>query len=57
MKLLTNEQQESYEIAKICYICKENFENRYMKDKKYCKSKIIVIIQGNTEVLTIQYVI
>ena len=27
MKLMTKEQQESYEIAKICY----------MEDKKYCK--------------------
>ena len=34
MKLLTNEQQESQENAKICYICKENFENKYVKDKK-----------------------
>ena len=37
MKLLTKEQQESYENAKICYICKEKFENKYVKDKKYCK--------------------
>ena len=37
MKFLTKEQQESYENAKISYICKENFENRYLKDKKYCK--------------------
>ena len=37
MKLLTKEQQESYENAKICYICKEKFENKYLKDKKYCK--------------------
>ena len=36
-KLLTKEQQESYENAKICYICKENFENKYLKDKKYRK--------------------
>ena len=21
----------------ICYICKEKFENKYLKDKKYCK--------------------
>ena len=35
MKLLTKEQQESYENAKICYICKETFENKYVKDKKY----------------------
>ena len=34
MKLLTKEQQESYENAKICYICKEKFENEYLKDKK-----------------------
>ena len=37
MKLLTKEQQESYENAKICYICKEKFENKYFKDKKYRK--------------------
>ena len=35
MKLLTKEQQESYENTKICYICKEKFENKYLKDKKY----------------------
>ena len=57
MKLLTKEQQESYENAKICYICKEKFKNRYMKDKKYLKLEIIVIIQGNMEVLRIAYVI
>ena len=32
MKLLTKEQQESYENAKICYICKEQFEIKYLKD-------------------------
>ena len=37
MKLLTKEQQESYEISKVCYICKEKSENKYLKDKKYCK--------------------
>ena len=37
IKLLTNKQQESYENPKFCYICKENFENRYAKDKKYFK--------------------
>ena len=36
-KLLTKEQQESYENATICYICKEEFENKYVKDKKYRK--------------------
>ena len=34
MRLLTEEQQESYENVKICYICKEKFENKYLKDKK-----------------------
>ena len=37
MKLLTKEQQESYEKADICYICKEKFENKYLKDEKYRK--------------------
>ena len=32
MKLFTKEQQESYKNEKICYICKENFENKYVKD-------------------------
>ena len=29
--------KSSYKNAKICYICKEKFENRYLKDKKYRK--------------------
>ena len=29
IKLLTKEPQESYEITKICYICKETLENKY----------------------------
>ena len=37
MKLLTKEQQESSENAKICYICKEKLENKYLEDKKYHK--------------------
>ena len=40
----------------IYYICKEKFENKNVKDKKYRK-EIIVIIQGNIEVLRIAYVI
>ena len=40
MKLLKKEEQESYENAKICYICKEKFENKYVKAKKYFKVKI-----------------
>ena len=37
MNLLTKEQQELYANAKICYICKEKIENKYLKDKKYRK--------------------
>ena len=37
MKLLTKEQQKSYENAHIYYICKQKFENKYLKDKKYSK--------------------
>ena len=33
MKLLTKEQKELYENAKICYICKEKFENKLLKDR------------------------
>ena len=50
MKQLTKEQQESYKNAKIC-------ENKYLKDKNTVKLEIIVIIQGNIEVLRIAYVI
>ena len=35
MKLLTKEQQKSYENSKLCHISKEKFENKYLKDKKY----------------------
>ena len=35
MKLLTTEQQESYENSKICHICNEKFQNKYLADKKY----------------------
>ena len=34
-KLLTKDQQESYEYTKICYISKEKFDDKYVKDKKY----------------------
>ena len=37
MKLLTKQQQESYENAKIYYICKEKFKNKSLRDKKFCK--------------------
>ena len=35
IKLLTNEQWKSYENTKKCYICKEKFEDKSVKDKKY----------------------
>ena len=35
MELLTKDQQESYENAKIYYICKEKLENKFLKDKKH----------------------
>ena len=35
MKLSTNKQKESYENAKICYICQEKFKDKYAKDKKF----------------------
>ena len=38
MNLLSKEQQESHENAKICYIYSEKFENKYVKDKKYHKA-------------------
>ena len=34
MKLLAKEQQESYENSKICNISNEEFENKYLEDKK-----------------------
>ena len=34
INLLANEQQESYENAKVQYICKEKFKDKYAKDKK-----------------------
>ena len=58
MKLLTNEQQKSYENAKTCYICKERFEDKYAKDKKYIsKLDTTSIMQVNTVVLHKTYVI
>ena len=47
MKSLTKEQHKSFENLNICYICKEKFEKKYVKDKKYLKLEIIVIMQEN----------
>ena len=57
MKSLTNEQQKSYENAKICYFGKEKFENKYVKDKNILKLEIIAIIRVNIEVLHIAHVV
>ena len=37
MKLLAKEQQNSYENAKLCYICKEKFENKHLENKEHRK--------------------
>ena len=57
MRFLTKELQKSYENAKICYICKEKLKYNYLKDKKYRKVRIIVIIQENMKVLLVAYAI
>ena len=36
-KLLTKELQESFDNAKICYICEEKVQNKNVKVKKYRK--------------------
>ena len=36
-----NQKQESYESVRACYIFKEKFENRCVKDKKYHKVRSI----------------
>ena len=55
MNLLTNEQQKSYEISHICYICKKQFEGKYGKDEKYSKVRDNCHYIG--DVLYITYVI
>ena len=42
IKLLTKEQQESYEKEKICYICKETFKKYIyiLKIKNYLKARV-----------------
>ena len=42
--ILTKEYYVSYENARLCYICNEKWENKYVKDKKYCKVVNIVNI-------------
>ena len=47
MKLLTKELLESYENAKICYICKKSLKINIWKIENVVKLEIIIIIQGN----------
>ena len=37
MKLLTKDQHELYENAKIYYICQEKFKNKYLENKNVVK--------------------
>ena len=57
MKSLTKQQQESYESAKMCYIYKEKFDNKDLRDiiieRNIIMLETIVNIQGNIEVLYI----
>ena len=56
MKLLTKEQQKSYEKAKTCYIYKEKLNIKYLKDKKHCKVRNNYHYTGKyIEVLRISY--
>ena len=50
---LTNEEKESYENQKICYICEKEFST----DKKTVKSEIMVNIQENIEELLLVFAI
>ena len=46
---LTDEEKESYEKQKVCYICEKEFST----DKNTVKSEIIVLTQENLEELLI----
>ena len=54
MKSVPKDQQESYKNAKICYIFKDEFEDKQAKDKKYFKVRDHChIMQINIELLNI----
>ena len=55
MKSLIKEQHQSYKNGKVCYICKEKLKINMCKIKNIVKLEIIVIIQGNIEILHIAY--
>ena len=54
MKLLTNEQHNIYQKSKICYICKEKFEDKIATDKQYCEIRDHFIIQDIINVVCTQ---
>ena len=55
---LIKEEQESYENAKICYICKEKIKNKYVNNKKYCRIKgHCEYTEEYREVLQISYLV
>ena len=51
IKLLINEDQNSYQNSKICYICTDIFDNKHATDKNIVMLRTIIIIQENIEVL------
>ena len=55
--MLLIKEQRNYMKTKSCYICYKKIENKCLKNKKYLKLEIIVIIQGNIKVLRVAYVI
>ena len=44
-------------LTKICYSCKQKFEKKYFKDKKYRKIRYHCHYTGELDVLRIAYVI
>ena len=52
---LTDKENKSYQMQKVCYICKEEFSTD--NDKSIIKSEIIVIPLENIEELLIIFII
>ena len=57
VKLLANEQQESYENANFAIFVQKSLKINMLKIKNIVKLEIIFTIQVNIEVLDIEYVI
>ena len=57
VKLLANEQQESYENANFAIFAQKSLKINMLKTKNIVKLEIIFTIQVNIEVLDIEYVI